>query len=1194
MLDRWGLGAGGTVATFTGTSGADVYVEHYDSMTAGAYVDSIIGNGGADLLAGSVGWDQIFSHTSFSYGYPFVGGVSYDVFADVDTLRGEGGDDYLFAGYGDFVDGGPHNNEGDSLYISFLGAPSGVNADFRLLLSQPSITIGGGVITGIEHVGYLEGSNYDDVLAPIDTIYRRGATIYGRGGNDRIVTSAAFGGDEISGGDGDDDIDTQQNGYGSTVHGDAGNDVIHMPAYSTISRAYGDDGDDRIYAGDYAFGGTGNDYIELSGGSYSRAYGDEGDDVIVITGSSGFAAGGDGADTLTGSAGDDVLTSGGFASVFGNPPPIAPDMALERDRLTGGTGNDIIAIGYGDEVDGGAGIDTISLLSLGGSTSGVTIDLTGITGSGLYTGAGGQISNIEKIEQLIGSDFADTIRVGVQSGQVTIDGGAGDDLIIASTSLVELRGGAGNDTLNGGSDVDALYGGTGIDRMAGNGGNDFYLVEDAGDQVIEAAGGGYDQVTATVSWVLGAGQEVELIRAGINATGNELANLLQGSEGGNYLYGLGGADTLTGNGGNDTLDGGSGDDRLSGGSGDDVYYIDSLADVIDEDTHGIDTVFASISYALADTLEHLTLLDGATSGAGNALANRITGNAQANALSGGGGSDTLSGAGGPDTLTGGDGDDVFIVDNSADQVVEAIGGGTDRVVTTVSWTLLAGQEVETVTAGGLAAVNLTGNELGNQLIGNGAANVLRGLAGADALSGGDGNDTLDGGIGDDQMTGGVGDDDYFVDSTGDNIIENDNGGTDMVFAGVAYTLGQNLDNLTLLDGVASGTGNSLGNRLTGNGAANVLRGLAGADVLSGGDGNDTLDGGIGDDQMTGGLGDDDYFVDSTGDNIIENDNGGTDMVFAGVAYTLGQNLDNLTLLDGITSGTGNSLDNRVTGNANANVLLGLDGADTLNGDGGDDMLSAGAGDDQLIGGTGHDALFGGNGADTLDGGDGNDHLFGQSANGGADAADSLSGGDGSDYLQGNAGNDTLDGGEGSDRINGGANDDLIRGGNGNDTVNGNLGSDIVDGGAGNDSLRGGQGNDSISGGDGNDVVMGDLGVDTLSGGAGVDLFLFGGNAAAFAGAAADRITDFQDGTDHIGVGYAVAVVLTGAAQQDFNAAAILAQQLFDGRAGTGEVAAIQVGADTYLFYSSNNLTAADSAVQLVGVGPTSISTADFL
>ncbi|WP_340314712.1 calcium-binding protein [Rhizorhabdus argentea] len=259
---------------------------------------------------------------------------------------------------------------------------------------------------------------------------------------------------------------------------------------------------------------------------------------------------------------------------------------------------------------------------------------------------------------------------------------------------------------------------------------------------------------------------------------------------------------------------------------------------------------------------------------------------------------------------------------------------------------------------------------------------------------------------------------------------------------------------------------------------------------------------------------------------------------------------------------------------------------------GNDALHGTRFDDVLNGFSGHDYLFGGPGADTLSGGSGNDHIYGQSAMGGDDGADELHGGDGGDYLQGNSGADTIDGGNGSDRIMGGASNDSILGGAGNDSVNGNRGDDAIDGGSDNDSLRGGQGNDSISGGDGNDLLAGDLGSDVLTGGAGADIFLFSGQGSAIS-AGADRIVDYVDGTDHISVGFAPTIILTGTVKAGDEAASV-AQQLFDGHSGSGEIAALMVGSDTYLFYSSDGGNNVDSAILVAGASAGSFTTTDFV
>ncbi len=161
---------------------------------------------------------------------------------------------------------------------------------------------------------------------------------------------------------------------------------------------------------------------------------------------------------------------------------------------------------------------------------------------------------------------------------------------------------------------------------------------------------------------------------------------------------------------------------------------------------------------------------------------------------------------------------------------------------------------------------IDGDSANNALTGTIKDDYIRGFAGNDTLSGLDGVDTLEGGFGDDyldggagidQLIGGGGNDTYRI-SQVDLIIEDANGGIDTVISDVSYTLGANVENLSLYNST-DGTGNSANNRIIGLGTGN--------NRLSGGDGNDYLAGGLGNDTLTGGAGIDSFVLNSTGNGL---------------------------------------------------------------------------------------------------------------------------------------------------------------------------------------------------------------------------------------------------------------------------------------------------------------------------------------
>ena len=385
---------------------------------------------------------------------------------------------------------------------------------------------------------------------------------------------------------------------------------------------------------------------------------------------------------------------------------------------------------------------------------------------------------------------------------------------------------------------------------------------------------------------------------------------------------------------------------------------------------GSDLIQSLVTYTLGSEVENLTLTGSlAINGTGNALNNSLIGNPGNNVLDGGAGADAMSG---------GTGNDIYVVDNAGDAVTESINAGTDTVQSSIAYTL--GANLENLMLAGTAAINGTGNTLNNSLVGNSAANVLNGGTGADAMSGGAGDDT------------------YVIDNAGDTVTENPNEGMDTAQSSLTYTLGANVENLTLTGTTAiNGTGNALDNVLTGNSAANVLTGGSGNDTYMVGTGDtvtelasagsdtvqssitwtlganlenltltgtsaingtgNTLDnilvGNSAANVLTGGAGNDIYVV-GTGDTVTEQANAGTDTVQSNVTYTLGANLENLTLIgSSAISGTGNASNNTLGGNSGNNTLTGMGGNDTY-------LYSRGGGQDTVIdnSGTSDKVLFG--------------------------------------------------------------------------------------------------------------------------------------------------------------------------------------------------------------------------------------------
>ncbi|MDO9198669.1 calcium-binding protein [Rhodoferax sp.] len=861
----------------------------------------------------------------------------------------------------------------------------------------------------------------------------------------------------------------------NTIDGLDGDDTIvniytTLPAYegASYSGTYatnssdhlnGGNGNDKIYSsGGYDFidGGAGNDRIYLDSVRYATVNGGTGDDVIVEP-SGLFSV------QLSVGGGNDLVSTSNYSG------RTAADWASQRDTRSSidlATGTDANNLRFNQSGDS-------LVVSLTGSGDSVTITKFFVSDA-----SSAIQSRIDSVRLPDGTVLTrDAIAAGL--GRIDLQiATAGNDLLIASTTNHALSSGDGDDQLigqgagdqlDGGAGSDHLYGGDGADQLTGGAGNDTLVGGHGADNYMFALGWGQDVVdemqsierpasSYIVPWIVDDGTsdaivfdgsiassdintsmdglnlllshkttgdsitvlnyfdapnaltgQVELIRFADNTvwdrntvdqfvktiTGTSDDDVLYGRPNiGSDMFGLAGNDSLYGQGwedklyggegndyldgsyGNDFLDGGAGDDQMFGGYDDDSYIVDSAGDVVTEFVgDGTDLVLSGVTYTLDANVENLTLTGtAAIDGTGNSLSNVLSGNNANNVLNGGAGADTMTGAVGNDT---------YVVDNAADTVIEYLDEGTDLVQSGVTYTLSS--NIENLTLTGTGSFRATGNSLDNVLTGNSAANVL---------------------------TGGAGNDTYVV-GTGDSTVELAGDGIDTVQSAVTWTLGTEVENLTLTGTSAiNGTGNTSNNVLTGNSAANTLNGGTGADTLLGGLGNDI------------------YVVDNVADVVTENLNEGTDLVQSSVSYTLSDNVENLTLT-GTTAinATGNALNNTLTGNAGVNILDGGAGADTM------------------VGGAGNDTYYVDNAAD----------ITTEAASAGTDTVVSSI----NWTLATNVENLTLSG-------------------TANINATGNTVANVLTGNAGDNVLSGGAGADTMVGGLGNDTYVVDVATDVVT------------------------------------------------------------------------------------------------------------------
>ncbi len=1071
--------------TLTGTAGIDTLVggSGDDTLNGLAGADTLIGAAGNDLyIIDNIG-DVVVENASEGED-TVLSSVTYTLSSNVENLTLTG--TAAIHGTGNALSNVITGNSGNNSLNGGAGADTligGAGGDTYIVDNTEDVVIenlseGNDII--LASVSYTLSANVERLtLMGADHINAAGNglanTLIGNSGNNTLDGGA--GADRMEGGAGN-DVYIVDNASDTIVeNASAGADVV----YASVDYTLVNNVENLILSGTGNINGTGN-------GLNNTLIGNTGNNTLN---------GGAGADTMIGGAGNDTYTVDNGGDIVIELTDEGEDTVRSYNSYT--LGNHIEHL----TLIGSAA----NLVGIGNSLDNSLVGSTGV--NTLIGGAGNDMYVVDNVNDIVIEEVGEGIDTVRSSVSYTLSANI-ENLILTGISNLAGTGNVLDNTITGNTGINTLDGGEGADILIGGDGSDRYIVDNVGDVIVEAYNEGMDTVLSSISYTLSANVEYLTLTgtANINGYGNEINNIVRGNAGNN---------TLMGYAGNDTLDGELGADTMIGGEGGDTYIVDDIGDTVIEDgSSGTDTVEASISYTLVDNIERLFLTGTANINAtGNALNNSIVGNS---------GNNTLIGGGGNDRMEGGAGNDLYYVDSEGDVVIETSGGGTDHVISSISYVL--GSYVENLTLTGTGDFTGGGNNLHNTIIGNIGNNILGG-------GGGGGSDTL---------IGGLGNDTYSVDHANDVIIELEGEGIDSVISSVSWALGEHFEHLQLENSALYGIGNNHDNTLRGNNSSNTLIGYGGNDYLDGGS--------AGVDTLIGGTGDDHYVVSHSYDVVIEEEDEGIDTIQTSVHWTLGAAFENLVA----GGGTGLTL---IGNNAN-NIIIGSTGNNYIDG---------GAGADTMSGGVGNDTYFVDNVGDVVieqsPAGSGTDDTVISSVSytlseniefltlTGTDDLNGT-GNSGQNTITGNSGNNTLDGGANYDRMIGGAGDDVyivddlgdvvieyddagvdlvmssvtytISGGvenltlTGTDNINGsgnslaniiigNNGNNLLSGLGGDDILFGGAGDDSLNGGLGNDTLHGGAGTDTLTGSSNADIFVFGVDSYG----SIDVVTDFSAG-----------------------------------------------------------------------------------
>ena len=438
------------------------------------------------------------------------------------------------------------------------------------------------------------------------------------------------------------------------------------------------------------------------------------------------------------------------------------------ETINGTSGNDVIVAKGGDDVingKGGAdlicGGDDSDFIFAGGGND----KMNGGPDSDYQFGQGGN-------DTYKGGPDPDTAGFNFSSNPVNVDLGAGTATGEGTDKLVDINGvfgTTGDDVITGDENTNFFFAAEGNDTLEGLGNIDL-ITPGAGDDVVDGGGPNPD----------GSGFDLDIVYFSDAAQGVtvDLQNETATGEGNDTLtrfesvFGSNLADDITGDGLSNILFGGPGNDTMDGGGGSAIDYAGYwfAAGAVDADlSTKSSTGDVKLDEEGQDIGEGNDTLNGFEGLLGSIGFNdTLTGDNQDNYLDGDLGDDTLDGQGGDDLFLGGGGNDTMIGGNGSFDMADYfcvcdinanLGTGT-----------ITGDGTDTVSS--LEAVGAADGD--DTLIGDANNNVFFGWGGNDVIQGLGGNDELDGGAGTNDLDGGDGNDDcaHFTTNVGcENLVE---------------------------------------------------------------------------------------------------------------------------------------------------------------------------------------------------------------------------------------------------------------------------------------------------------------------------------------------------------------------------------------------------------------------------------------